>query len=186
MQRFTLCATLIVMASEERSLIETFCRERDERSFRALYDLHSPPLYSFLRRSINDAAVCDDVFQETWLRAMTRIDWFRFESSFRSWLIGIAINCWRESRRAGERASFEYEDVAVAPHQPAIHLDLQSAIERLPSGYRTVLLLHDVEGYNHGEIARMLSVDEGTSRSQLHHARRAVRAFLSSTSGARV
>jgi RNA polymerase sigma-70 factor (ECF subfamily) len=167
---------------EDRTLVEDYLRDRRESAFRVLYRRHTPAMYrTVLRLSRGDASLAEDAVQAAWIRAASGLDGFRWKSCLRSWLTGIAINCWRESwRRAGRAEIVELPDLPTAPGQArAIHrLDLQRAIDRLPDGYREVLLLHDVEGYTHDEIGSLMGIRNGTSKSQLSRARRAVRRWL--------
>jgi RNA polymerase sigma-70 factor (ECF subfamily) len=141
-----------------------------------------------LSRGAEDEA--REVVQETWLRGTGQLATFRWESSLRTWLISIALNCARErTRREGRETAVEdVEDVAPAglfETGPASvePIDLARAIDALPDGYRRVLVLHDLEGYTHDEIGRLLGVEPGTSKSQLHHARARVRARLTAAEG---
>lgn len=147
----------------------------DERAFRALYERHSPALYGLLLRCVgaSDAA---DALQETWLRAARGLDGFRWEGALRTWLTGIALNCGRELLRRRQPLTLAEEPLHEA--FPGRRIDLERAVSSLAEGYRTVLLLHDAQGYTHAEIAGMLGIDEGTSKSQLFRARRAVREAL--------
>jgi RNA polymerase sigma-70 factor (ECF subfamily) len=130
-------------------------------------------------RSLGRAALAEDVLQETWVRAVAGLPRFRRDSTLRTWLTGIALRCCHEARRA-EPASVA-DEAAPAPAQaPAddSRLDLEQAVGELAPGRREVLLLHDVEGFTHAEIAALLEIDEGTSKSQLSRARRQVRERL--------
>lgn len=113
--------------------------------------------------------------QDTWLRATARLHEFRGEASLRTWLAGFTINCCRERWRRREAASGP-PDQAVAPAPERV--DLERAIASLADGYREVLVLHDLEGYTHEEIAERLGVVPGTSKSQLSKARAALRSAL--------
>ncbi len=103
-------------------------------------------------------------------------------SALKTWLAGIALRWWREEQRsAGSQADHLVEE--SAPPAPPIHreierVDLERAVAALPSGYRAAIVLHDVEGYTHEEVASLLGVTAGTSKSQLSRARRALRALL--------
>lgn len=168
---------------EDRSLVARFLAGRDEATFRALYRRHTPFLYRLLLRiSGGRAAEAEEGVQETWVRAAERLGGFEWRSALRTWLAGIAIRWWREETRRGLReATFPYEDfVPAAPIRREIErLDLERALFALAEGYRSAILLHDVEGYTHEEIAELTGVDAGTSKSQLSRARRALRASLS-------
>ncbi len=100
--------------------------------------------------------------QETWARAIPKLESFRWESSLGTWLGAIALNCWRERKRRQGRetewdASLE-ETVAGPPRRPGTGLDVARALDELPSGYRTVLVLFGVYGYSHAEIAALLGI----------------------------
>lgn len=169
----------------DRELVELVVRDGDETAFRLLYRRHAPGLRAFVRRYAPDEDV-EDVAQEAWLRAVRALPSFRWESSFRTWLIGIGFNAAREAKRRRPAGLLLAGDatVSLAGARPAAHpaaadrIDLERAIRELPPGYRAVLLLHDVEGFTHPEIGRLLDITAGTARSQLHHARKAIRAML--------
>jgi RNA polymerase sigma-70 factor (ECF subfamily) len=130
----------------------------------------------------------EDAFQETWRRAIERLAAFRGASRLRTWLLGIALNCAREERRArGGGLRLVPLDPDEHAHEPAgeahtfehaSRAELEQAIAGLAPGYRAVLLLHDVEGRTHAEIGAVLDIEAGTSKSQLARARRALRRAL--------
>lgn len=160
--------------------------EGDEAAFRELYRKHTPRLLALMLRFLGGhEADAEDVVQEAWVRATERLGQFRWEAAFGSWLSAIALNLAREQlRKHGRRREVEWpedEPPAVEPLSRLETADLERAIAGLPAGYRTVLVLHDVEGYRHEEIAGLLGVSVGTSKSQLFHARRAVRHTLGAT-----
>jgi RNA polymerase sigma-70 factor (ECF subfamily) len=123
----------------------------------------------------------EDVVQETWVRAASALGRFAWQSSLRTWLLGIAVNCSREVLRAASRDAAGNETPAADPESPPRQrpekIDLERAIRELPDGYREVFILHDVEGLTHEEIGGRLGIDAGTSKSQLSRARRALRAY---------
>jgi RNA polymerase sigma-70 factor, ECF subfamily len=164
-------------APNDRALVAAFLRTRAEDSFRVIYERHTPALYLLALRMLGGARrEAEDAVQETWIRATTRLPAFRWESSLKTWLGGIAINCCREIQRRPREDGMPAE----VPLRPSTgdRVDLETAIRGLAPGYRDVFVLHDVEGRSHEEIASMLGIDAGTSRSQLHKARRALRAAL--------
>ncbi len=171
------------MDEDDRLLVSRFLAARDEAAFRALYRRHTPFLYRFLLRlSGGRSADAEEGVQETWVRAAERLAGFEGRSALKTWLAGIAIRWWREEVRRGKREGEmpDEELVTAAPVRRGIErLDLERALLALAEGYRAAILLHDVEGYTHEEIAEMTGVDAGTSRSQLSRARRALRAHLS-------
>jgi RNA polymerase sigma-70 factor (ECF subfamily) len=152
--------------------------DRDEQAFRLLYRRHTPAMYGAALRLVGGRReAADDAVQEAWLRAVRDLRRFRWESALRTWLVGITVRCALElTRKAPPAVSAIDLEVAIVPALPP--LDLNDAIETLPDGYRHVFVLHDVEGYTHAEIARLLGVDEGTSKSQLSRARAALRRWF--------
>ncbi len=172
-------------SSKDYKLVEQFLRRNDEKSFLKLYRRHAPSLNQLVVRLIGGLEFdAEDVIQATWIRVIENLRAFRWESSFRTWLTGIAINCSREYMRKARRLqSLELleavDNIRVSRINSRISLiDLERAIAILPDGYREVLILHDIEGYTHDEIACFLGIETGTSKSQLSRARKAIRALL--------
>jgi RNA polymerase sigma-70 factor, ECF subfamily len=171
-----------VPAVPDRELVRRVAQDGDEESFLALYERHTPLLYRFaLRLTGHRRQQAEDLVQETWLRAVRGLGAFRWEAQFGTWLSAIAVRCCGSDRRRESR------EVLVADGAPepqtnapdyATRLDLEHAIAQLPVAYRTVLLLHDVEGYTHQEIGQLLAIPVGTSKAQLFRARRRMRAQL--------
>ena len=176
-------------SADDRSLADAVAGKGDERAFRELYRRHTPALYQLVLRMLGgETADAEDVVQETWIRAVRQLTRFRWESSLRTWLSAIGLNLAREVLRRRARVRTEEFDERLELRAPLVRdgerIDLERAIARLPNGYRTVLVLHDVEGYTHEEISRQLQIAVGTSKSQLFDARRAVRSLLQSRSEA--
>jgi RNA polymerase sigma-70 factor (ECF subfamily) len=172
---------MAVNEPSDRTLAGAIVGHGDEASFRTLYRRHTPSLYPFVLRVLGGAEEdAEDVIQDTWVRAVRGLATFRWESSFRTWLLGIGLNRAREILRKRKRhdLSAELPDMGANPPSLADRMDLERAIACLPDGYRTVLVLHDVEGFTHPEISERLDIAVGTSRSQLHHARRTLRTML--------
>ena len=172
------------MNDEDRELVAVFLATRSEEAFRRLYRRHASAVYALLLRlTAGDAAKAEDSLQDAWIRAIAGLERFAWRSSLRTWLRGIAINCWREGLRDARRAPLRLvDDEDGEPLGPtASPLDviaLERAVADLPDGYRAVLVLHDVEGLTHEEIADALGIVAGTSKSQLARARAAVRRSL--------
>jgi RNA polymerase sigma-70 factor (ECF subfamily) len=174
-------------AEDERVLVERFLETRSEEAFRSLYRRHAGRLYAIACRMLGGAdRGADDAIQETWLRAVRGLGAFRRESALSTWLCGILLNRCREVLR--ERSRTRAEELDTIPEPPAPvrpggpeAIDLSRAVESLADGYREVLVLHDVEGYTHEEIARLLEIEPGTSKSQLSKAREALRRVLRSS-----
>jgi RNA polymerase sigma-70 factor (ECF subfamily) len=168
--------------AEDRALVGRFLASRADDDFLRLYDRHTPALYRFAARLAGGGgAEPAEIVQETWVRALSGLPEFRFGSSLLTWLCSIALNRARELRRGGER---DRRILALVEPEPSVaedaarRLALERAIRELPEGYREILLLHDVEGYTHQEIAAHFGIVEGTSKSQLHRARLALREAL--------
>jgi RNA polymerase sigma-70 factor (ECF subfamily) len=166
----------------DRELADLVVHQGDEEAFRVLYRRHTPAVYQFvLRLGGGDAQEAEDVIQETWMRAARGLEGFRWKSALKSWLTGIALNRVREGARKKKRSLVEVEgvwEVPAAASDPGQRIDLDRALGLLPPGFRTVLVLHDVEGYTHREIGSQLGITDGTSKSQLHGARKAMRRLL--------
>jgi RNA polymerase sigma-70 factor (ECF subfamily) len=171
---------------EDRDLAAAVVRAGDEAAFRVLYRRHTPALYRLaLRLGGGDEPWAEELVQRTWIRAVEGLGAFGWRSALSTWLGGIAINCarelWREGRGRDAVLDDEPDRVPASegpPSGPEDRIDLERAIERLPHGYRQVFVLHDVEGYTHEEIGGLLGIEAGTSKSQLSHARRRLRAAL--------
>jgi RNA polymerase sigma factor (sigma-70 family) len=172
--------------ASDADLVEAVRAQGDEVAFRTLYRRHTPRLLQLVLRLLGGAeSEAEDVVQDTWLKATSSLDRFRWESSFGTWLTGIGLNQARDHlRRSGRRPVYEGDPeevlarVRVESGPVVDRIDLERAITLLPDGYRTVFVLHDMEGYAHAEIAARLEISEGTSKSQLFHARRTLRALL--------
>ena len=163
---------------DERSRVEKFLRTRDEAEFRALYRDHAPAMFGLLLRLNGGSAEdAEDVLQEAWMRAVARLHEFRWESSLRTWLCAIAVRTGMEHSRKRQRTVMPVAESHLGISAEAA-TGLRDAVAALADGYREVLVLHDVEGYTHREIADLLGIEEGTSKSQLSRARRAIRDAL--------
>ena len=164
----------------DRRLVDRIRRHGDEASFRALYQRHSPALFRLAVRLTDDRdGMAEDFVHDTWIRASERWAEFGWRSSLRTWLAGILLNRIREARRAWARHPTESLAEFAQDLEPLDErLDLERAMSQLPAGYRTAVVLHDIEGFTHEEIASLLGVEVGTSKSQLSRARRALRPWL--------
>lgn len=171
--------------SDDRELVARFLETGDEASFRALYRAYAPGLLLFARRLLGREDDAEDALQETWVRAVRRVGSFRWESSLRTWLCAILLNCCREARRNHRPppAASALDQLESPPASGLAEVShLEGLVRRLPDGYREVLVLHDLEGYTHEEISGLLGIAEGTSKSQLSRARQTLRAWLNPSS----
>jgi RNA polymerase sigma-70 factor (ECF subfamily) len=174
----------------DRELADAVLHYGEERAFRELYRRHTPRLVGFVGRLMGRPdAEAEDAVQETWLRACRSLGRFRWESAFSTWLLGIGLNVVRDEIRRGARSpEVVMEELPDPPAQAVFaddRIDIERSIALLPDGYRMVLVLHDVEGMKHEEIAQKLDITTGTSKSQLSKARRALRGLLLRPSGPR-
>lgn len=165
----------------------------DSDAFRVLYDLHKRRVYSLCLRMTANTAQAEDLTQEAFLQLFRKIGTFRGESAFSTWLHRMAVNVVLMQLRKKNLPVVSLEETLEgeedAPRkEPGApdrklsgsidRLHLQRALEELPPGYRTIFLLHDVEGYEHNEIASMIDCSIGNSKSQLHKARMKLRTLL--------
>ncbi|HLG38225.1 MAG TPA: RNA polymerase sigma factor [Chitinophagaceae bacterium] len=167
---------------DDKLLVRKFLQTRNENFFRQLYRQHTQHLYRLaIHLTYGDRPGSEDVIQEMWTRAIYHLAEFRWQSSFKTWLSGILINCCREHNRKqtiSHTSINDLENLLANSHNTENKMDLQRALTLLPNGYREVLILHDMEGYKHEEIGILLGINEGTSKSQLFYARRAIKKLL--------
>lgn len=161
-------------------MVTCFLQTRSEASFSLLYRSKMPHLFRMAQRlSGYNKEEAEELIQEMWLIAVRKLPEFGWRSELKTWLISILINLARKKFRDTALEQAEQIDLQIeSKHSGDDSLDLERAIARLPHGYRKIVILHDVEGYKHYEIAQMLQIDEGTSKSQLFQARKKLRAFL--------
>jgi RNA polymerase sigma-70 factor, ECF subfamily len=163
----------------------------DMAAFETLYERHHRRVYSLCLRMLANPTEAEDLSQEVFVQLFRKVGSFRGESAFTTWLHRMTVNqVLMHFRRRGVRMEQtteegdELADVAQAgterPHaMPVVdRIALDAAIAQLPPGYRSVFVLHDIEGYEHEEVAGMLGCSVGTSKSQLHKARMKLRGLL--------
>jgi len=160
------------------------------QSFEELFKLYNGKVYSVCLRMTGNIAEAEDLSQDVFVQVFRKLDTFRGESSFTTWLHRLTVNhvlmYFRKTRRRlehltedGEMPELPIKGRNVLASMPLLdRLALDEAIAQLSPGYRAVFLLHDVEGLQHSEIARMLGCSVGTSKSQLHKARLKMRCLL--------
>lgn len=171
--------------AEERRLVSR-AQGGDMAAFEELYRRNVGRVYAVCMRMAGDASLAEELAQDVFVRAWERLGTFRGESAFSSWLHPLTVNVALSERRARRRRVARvmttddltpFEKPTRTPG-PEAGLDLEKALAALPPGARSVFVLHDVEGYRHQEIADMTGVAEGTSKAQLHRARRMMREAL--------
>jgi RNA polymerase sigma-70 factor (ECF subfamily) len=170
-------------------------QEGDAIAFEHIYRLHSRQVYSLCRRMARDPVEAEDLTQEAFLQLFRKIHTFRGESAFSSWLYRLTANVVLMSFRKKKLATDCLDSPAETDdesgsirHEIAVidlqliglfdRINLQAAIEHLPEGYKAMLLLHDVYGYDHKAIAKMRGCSVGNTKSQLHKARKRLREEL--------
>jgi RNA polymerase sigma-70 factor, ECF subfamily len=169
-------------------------KQGDALAFQELYDKHKRRVYSLCLRMTANTAEAEDLTQEAFLQLYRKIGTFRGESAFSTWLHRLSVNVvlmhlrkkslpvvsLEETTQPGEedtpKKDFGAEDLALAGSID--RLQLQRAVNDLPPGYRTIFVLHDIEGYEHNEIAGIVGCSIGNSKSQLHKARMKLRDLL--------
>ena len=157
----------------------------DRSAFRRLYEDHVGRVYAVCLRLTGDPEEAMDRTQDAFVQAWSQLGSFRGEAAFPTWLHRLAVNVVLTDRRSEGRRARRVEAAAEsgprAQRAPRVGLgvDLERAIARLPPGARAVFVLYDVEGYCHQEIAEMNGIATGTSKAQLHRARRLLREALS-------
>ena len=157
----------------------------DRSAFERLYRTHVGRVYALCLRMTGEVGQAEDLTQEVFIRTWKKLGSFQHKSSFSSWLHRLAVNLILSHRRQRFRHSMsqlEDEEIATmetaAKRNPAGIIDLERAIAALPTGARTIFVLHDIEGYGHDEIADLTRTAPGTTKAQLHRARQILRGIL--------
>ncbi|HEV2232355.1 MAG TPA: RNA polymerase sigma factor [Terriglobia bacterium] len=165
----------------------------DERAFAALFDAHKRRVYSLCLRMTGNTAEAEDLSQEAFLQLFRKISTFRGESAFSTWLHRLVVNVVLMHLRKKGLQQVSLDELDTSQEEPVKRdygdddrrlmgsidrISLANAIGELPPGYRAVFVLHDMEGYEHNEIAQILNCSIGNSKSQLHKARMKLRERL--------
>jgi RNA polymerase sigma-70 factor (ECF subfamily) len=167
----------------------------DEAAFEFIYRLHCRRVYALCLRIARDPNEAEDLTQEAFLQLFRKIDTFRGESAFSSWLYRLTANIALMRFRKKKLISTSLDEFTATDEENSgprnevgeadlrltglfDRLNLQKAIDRLPEGCKALFILHDVKGYQHNEIAEMQGCSIGTSKSQVHRARKRLRKIL--------
>ena len=158
------------------------CRRQDRRAQKELYDRYCRAMYTACYRICADFELANDALQEGFLKVFQKLDTFRGDSTIGAWMkvviVRTALNKVR-SRKVTEELPLNYADEEIDWGTTALDTEyLEQAINQLPAGYRAVFVLIEVEGYKHKEVAEMLDITVGTSKSQLYYAKQKLRAAL--------
>lgn len=160
----------------------------DRSAFERIYRENVGRVHALCLRLCGDPARAEELTQDVFVRAWRRLGTFRGDSAFSTWLHRLAVNevyqAFRSERRRHARV-MATDDLSVYEHanpeavpRPGRRIDLEEAIRALPPGARTAFVLHDIEGYKHREIAELTGQAIGTSKAQLHRARKLLREAL--------
>ncbi len=173
-------------AAPDASALVRRARGGDRRAFEALYRQNIGRVYALCLRMCGDRVMAEELCQGAFVLAWERLGSFRGDAAFSTWIHRLTVNHVLGDRRAGLRrlarvVPVEDPEAADRSHgapNAGAGFDLERAIATLPTGARVVFVLHDVEGYRHAEIGEQLGVSVGTSKAQLHRARRLLREVL--------
>jgi RNA polymerase sigma factor (sigma-70 family) len=163
------------------------CREGDRQAYHQLYKLYSRAMYNVGYRIVNDADEAKDVLQEAFISAFNSLETYRGDSAFGAWLkrivVNKAINLVRRRRfeRIPETAGFDVKDVEMVDELEGFPFTVEKvkkAIQQLPDGYRVVLSMYLLEGYDHSEIGEVLGISESTSKSQFNRSKKKLKEIL--------
>ncbi|HEX7918622.1 MAG TPA: RNA polymerase sigma factor [Gemmatimonadales bacterium] len=174
-----------VVVNQDDSADVLLAKGGDERAFERLYRKHSPRIYNLARRMLGEDHAADGT-QTAFIRCWTKLETFRGEAQFSTWLHRLAVNVFLGERGTlgTQRQRFLEDDAAleVLPSTQGMSvgfsMDFEDAVQKLPTGMRTVFVLYDVEGYTHEEIGQQLGIATGSSKAALHRARMALRKHL--------
>jgi len=173
----------------DRALVER-CLGNQPGAFDELYRRFAPRVFTLACRMTGSRSTGEDLLQEIFLLVYRKLGSFKGEAALGTWVYRLATNCCLDHLRSRqhklEQASDELDE-RVPPRVEgrrftAERLDLERAIAQLPPGYRAAFVLHDVEGFDHAEVGRLLGIAEGTSKSQVHKARMKMRELLTAQS----
>lgn len=174
----------------ERELL-TRAQAGDPVAERAIYDTHVDRVYRLAFRLAGDAELAKEFTQDAFIRAFERLGTFRGDSALSTWLhaitVSVALNGLRKVRRLKREVQLEHAESLGSDRprsDPLLRQRLDEAIDKLPTGYRTVFLMHDVQGFTHEEIGAALGIEVGTSKAQLFRARARLRERLADLAGA--
>jgi RNA polymerase sigma-70 factor (ECF subfamily) len=170
-------------------------QQGDAAAFERIYQLHARRIYALCLRIVRNPTEAEDLTQEAFLRVFRKIHMFRGESAFSTWLYRLALNVVfmklrkkhlpeasiEETTKSNEESTGQSKEVGGLDSRLTgliDRLNLERAVEQLPSAFKTVFVLHDIQGYKHHEIAEMMDWSVGTSKGKLHRARAQLRELL--------
>ena len=177
-------ATSTKIDREAEQLLISRAKQNDQQAWEQLYRQHLGRVYALCLRLLGDPDQAEDMVQEAFVLAWRKLSGFRGDASFGSWLYRIAANVsvsWLRKQKVF-RNSLDLDHLPeTAIHlQPDLTMSLEAAIAKLPAGARAVFVLYSIEGYTHDEVASLLGIATGSSKTQLHRARQLLQAQLDS------
>jgi len=161
------------------------CKAGDVKAYEELYKLYGNKLFGLCLRMSGNRGEAEDLMQEIFVILIKKINAFRGDAKFSTWLYRVAVNTCISHLRKRKGTKVDIEDhvtnpaMTTRPDPLAQRAALKKAISELPEGYRTAVVMHDIQGFNHKEIAEILGITEGASKSQLFKARRKLREMIS-------
>jgi RNA polymerase sigma factor (sigma-70 family) len=167
---------IIPLFTTETQLIKA-CQQGNAKAQQWLYDRYAPRLLTICRRYLANDMEAEDVMVDGFVKIFEKINDFRFEGSFEGWMKRLMVNealmALRSKKKEGFMVDYElaHSELAELPNVQLEATDLLQMVAQLPTGFRTVFNMYAIEGYNHAEIANILGINEGTSKSQLSRAR---------------
>jgi len=170
--------------SRPASSSQSLSQQASVKELAHIYQNHKDQVYTLALRLCGNTSDAEDILQEVFLRVYKSIHQFRGDSALSTWLYRLTVNATRSFIKKQQRLSQKPElpeqvlDASKLPGDPVMRRHLLKALSQLPQGYREVLVLHDIQGLLHEEIAEILNIRKGTSKSQLHKARNRMRTLL--------
>jgi len=163
------------------------CKEGEQKSFKELFDMYKDKVFSTAVRMLGNSQDAEDTTQDIFIKIFKNINNYRGDSSLSTWIYKVTINTCldnlkKRKKHEKDKSSDEIDDISSLPYgeiQPGtIHIIIEKEIQKLPEGYRTVFILHEIDGFKHEEIAKIMNITQGTSKSQLFKAKSILRKKL--------
>lgn len=162
------------------------CLDGDISAYRHLYEQHKVRLFNIAMRIVHNVQDAEDALQETFVKIFKALPNFKRDCKFSTWIYRILLNtcftCLKQKKSNADKFDSlpgdQLADFSEQNQNPMVNMILEQELSALPVGYRTVFILHEVEGFSHEEIAEMLEIKIGTSKSQLFKARKVLKKRL--------
>lgn len=171
------------LPADEKQLV-ALARNQDTKAFEVLYRLNVNSVYSLAYRLTANVAMAEEMTQEVFIRAWQKLSLFEGKSAFSTWLYRLATNVILGLLRKKQPIVISLEEAVPGSlkgqekSNPGQMMDIEKALLKLPNGARQIFVLYEIEGHKHKEIAPLLGIAEGTSKTQLHRARKLLQELL--------